>query len=404
MTSLEIEYNLKFTTASLGCFLRIPLTPKNLALANILAMMQSSATRTYPSVEMQSRSMSNLYDMSFDIMPEVFGNQIVMSYIANFVEPREILNPDYTYEKVVETFFDIIKKPLFEERLLEISKSRLHNMMERYYDLPGHMAMQSFLSNWYRNEPNFKGMVWGDEHEFLDAKLDDVRQFYKEMTHNPAICLGQARDADTLTDLVQPYLDWSGFSQDFEVKQVSIPAVKEFHEDSEDLDNLQAHIITGYGFDINKSIILNQFGGLLLSNYLAGDEYSELFRKIREELGAAYSVVADDYLNNSMFLISTAVDKSKVDQVNKIITTSVEKIQQGDVDLDLFKRAKQSLIRHYQISQDDQSVDLIQMLANNLRGRNMTFEKRIDHVKRFTVDDMVRFSQELFLNERYCLL
>lgn len=404
MTNLRIEYNLKFTTASLGCFLRIPLTPKNLALANILATMQSSATRTYPSVEMQSRSMSNLYDMNLDIMPEVFGNQIVMSYIANFVEPREILNPDYTYEKVVQTFFDIIKKPLFEERLLEISKSRLHNMRERYYDFPGHMAMQNFLSNWYRNKPNFKDMMWGDEEEFLNANLDDVRQFYKQMTHNPAICLGQAKDADTLTDLVQPYLDWSGFSQEFEVDQVSIPVVKDFQEDSEDLDNLQAHIITGYGFDINKSIILNQFGGLILSNYLAGDEYSELFRKIREELGAAYSVVADDYLNNSMFLISTAVDKSKVNQVNKIITTSVEKIQRGEVDLDLFKRAKQSLIRHYQISQDDQSIDLIQMLANNLRGRNMTFEKRINHVKSFTVEDMVRFSQELFLNERYCLL
>ncbi|MBD5430343.1 insulinase family protein [Lactobacillus sp.] len=404
MTNLEIEYNLKFTTASLGCFLRIPLTPKNLALANILATMQSSATRTYPSVEMQSRSLSNLYDMSLDIMPEVFGNQIVMSYVANFIEPREILNPDYTYGKIIDTFFDIVKKPLFEERLLEISKSRLHNMMERYYDLPGRMAMQHFLSNWYRNEPDFKDMMWGDEEEFIGAQLDDIRQFYKELTHSPAICLGQARDADTLTDLVQPYLDWTGFSQEFEVKQVAIPAVKDFHKNTENFDNLQAHIITGYGFDINKSIVLNQFGGLILSNYLAGDEYSELFRKIREDLGAAYSVAADDYLNNSMFVISTAVDKSKINQVNKIITHSIENLQNGKVDTDLFKRAKRSLVRQYQISQDDQSVDLIQMLANNLRGRDMTFEKRINYVKKFTIDDMVKFSQELFLNERYCLL
>ncbi|MBP2057643.1 putative Zn-dependent peptidase [Lactobacillus colini] len=404
MANLEIEYNLKFTTASLGCFLRVPLTPKNLALANILAMMQSSATRAYPSVEMQSRSMSNLYDMSLDIVPEVFGNQIVMSYVANFIEPREVLNPDYTYEKVISTFFDIIKKPLFEKRLLEISKSRLNNIMERYYDLPGHLAMQHFLSNWYRNSPNFKDMMWGDENKIIDAELDEVRDFYRKLTHSPAICLGQARDADTLTDLVQPYLDWTGYSREFAVNQVSIPAIEDFHEDEDHLDNLQAHIIMGYGFNIDKSAILNQFGGLLLSNYLAGDEYSDLFKKIREELGAAYSVAADDYFNNSMFVISTAIDKSKLNQVNKIITNSVSKLQQGEIDLDLFKRAKQALIRRYLISQDDPGISLIQMLANGLRGRNMTFEKRINHVKRFTADDLVKFSQELFLNERYYLL
>ena len=105
-----------------------------------------------------------------------------------------------------------------------------------------------------------------------------------------------------------------------------------------------------------------------------------------------------------MFVISTAVDKSKINQVNKIITHSIENLQNGKVDTDLFKRAKRSLVRQYQISQDDQSVDLIQMLANNLRGRDMTFEKRINYVKKFTIDDMVKFSQELFLNERYCLL
>ena len=36
MTNIRIDHNLKFKTATLGCFLRLPLDKKTLALANIL--------------------------------------------------------------------------------------------------------------------------------------------------------------------------------------------------------------------------------------------------------------------------------------------------------------------------------------------------------------------------------
>lgn len=404
MTNLRIEHNIKFTTASLGCFLRIPLTPKNLALANILSTMQNTATRTYPFAYMRSRALSDLYDMSVEVLPEVFGNQIVMYYTTSFVEPDEVLNPDYTYQTITDTFFDIVKKPLFEQRLFDIAKERIYNVMERYYDFSGHVAMRNFIKNWYRAQPEFSELIWGDQTEIEQASLEDVRQFYRQMTHSPAICLGQARDADTLTDLVQPHLDWSGFSDDFAVSSLAIPAKKDYYQKVDDQNGLQAQILMGYGFDSQTNTNLNQFGGLLLDSYLAGDEYSELFLKIREKLGAAYAVSADNYLNNSLFLISTSVDKEKVVQVEKIITNSIKKVQQGDVDLELFARAKRGLLHHYQVSRDDQELEIIQMLANSLRNREMTFEKRINYVKRFSVDDMVKFSQKLFLNERYCLL
>ena len=46
MTNIRIDHNLKFKTATLGCFLRLPLDKKTLALANILACMQSNASKS----------------------------------------------------------------------------------------------------------------------------------------------------------------------------------------------------------------------------------------------------------------------------------------------------------------------------------------------------------------------
>ena len=52
MTNIRIDHNLKFKTATLGCFLRLPLDKKTLALANILACMQSNATKEFPGINL----------------------------------------------------------------------------------------------------------------------------------------------------------------------------------------------------------------------------------------------------------------------------------------------------------------------------------------------------------------
>lgn len=104
MTNIRIDHNLKFKTATLGCFLRLPLDKKTLALANILACMQSNASKSFPGINIQARTFSNLYNASLQIFPEVFGNQIVVFYTINFVEPREILDPDYNYQIVMDAF------------------------------------------------------------------------------------------------------------------------------------------------------------------------------------------------------------------------------------------------------------------------------------------------------------
>ncbi len=47
MTNIRIDHNLKFKTATLGCFLRLPLDKKTLALANILAVCRVMLVKVF---------------------------------------------------------------------------------------------------------------------------------------------------------------------------------------------------------------------------------------------------------------------------------------------------------------------------------------------------------------------
>ncbi len=103
------------------------------------------------------------------------------------------------------------------------------------------------------------------------------------------------------------------------------------------------------------------------------------------------------------FLISTGISKDKIAVASKAIKSGVGAVQAGKVDEDVFNKAKAALKRNYQISADRQDLILIQMLANALRGRDYTFEQRINDVKQFKMDKLIEFSQKLYFNESYCL-
>ena len=144
----------------------------------------------------------------------------------------------------------------------------------------------------------------------------------------------------------------------------------------------QAQLLIGYGYDQSLPVYFKQFGGLFLGEYLAGDESSKLFTEVRKKLGAAYAIDATNYVNNSLFLISTGISKEKIVVASKAIKNGVKAVQEGKVDKDLI---------------------LIQMLANALRGRDYTFVQRINDVEQFKIDKLIDFSQKLYFNESYCL-
>ena len=91
-----------------SCFLRLPLTSHNLAFSSLLARLQMNTSLAYPTIATQQQKLAQLYDLQFDVLPQLFGKEIILTYYANFVEPAEILNPDYTYDEIIDQINGVI--------------------------------------------------------------------------------------------------------------------------------------------------------------------------------------------------------------------------------------------------------------------------------------------------------
>lgn len=398
----KIIPNTKFTTAMIGCFLRLPLTRHNLAYASLLTRMQLNASLYYPSIGIQEKTLSNLYDLSFDATPQLFGKEIVISYLANFIEPQEILDPEYTYEKIISTVASIVQHPLFDQDLLNYTKSQLSEDLQELLEEPANYALDRFFKLWYEQDPDYGDNFMGPLEEIEGATVDSLKNFSDGLRIVPATIVGFARDDQQVTNIINQNFKQAGLIKRFQIDDLTIPAP---HKDGlskiEKRGNLQAQIMIGYGF-AGKMTYRDQIAGMVLAQYLAGDQSSKLFVRVREELGAAYAIDANNYSNNSLFLISAGLDPELTEQAIQIIKDEIVKISDGQIDPELFKKAKKSLKNLQLVGRDQENWQLAQALRKELFAGYAKFD-RDQAISRVTSKQLISFAQKLFLNESYVL-
>lgn len=400
-TNITIRKNKKFTTAGIGCFLRLPLTNHNLAFASLLSRLQMNTSLSYPTIAAQQRKLAQLYDLQLDIMPQLFGNQIILMYYANFVEPIEVLDPDYTYEEIIQTISQIIRFPAYDNNLFDYAKRQLEDEYREIMVQPSNYALDRFFKLWYEDQPEYAENFMGPIDEIKNATIVEMRDFIENLRDMPMAVIGMGRDNQLMTKILRNIFKGAGIIKKFQVSDLVIPAKRKLIEKVDEQDNIQAQLLMGFGFKQRISY-QEQVVGLLLEQYLAGDQSSKLFSQIREELGAAYDVQASDFANNSIFLINAGIDPQKVESAKRIILNEMQKLMDGNIDEELFRKSKKAVYRNTRIGLDNQNWQLGQALRAELLPDYLDFDREAA-IKKATPHQLINFVQNLFFNESYIL-
>lgn len=399
--NIKIQSNQKFSAASLGYFVRLPLTQHNLALATLLTKMQGNASESYPDPAMIAARFSELYSFRFEAAPQLFGKELVISYLVDFVEPQEILDPDYNYREIMETFIDLVTNPLLVAKNLELSQRQLRDEYQELVAQPNNRALIDFFNYWYQDQPDYAASFLGPIEEIEAATVQDVRRFFDSLESCPSCLLGQAYDARQVARLANEGLDASGLSLAFPMSDLAIAAPDLRFAKAAEQGNQQAQLFLGYGYKALPTLT-DLACGTVLREYLTGEQSSRLFAKVREEKGAAYAVESNWYADNSLFLINAGLDPGKVELTEQIIAKEMQMVADGRIDPGLLKQSKQALVNRQLINQDSSAWLLARKiryaLHENYEGFNFA-----QAVKAVTSKDLANFVKNLYLNESYVL-
>lgn len=135
----------------------------------------------------------------------------------------------------------------------------------------------------------------------------------------------------------------------------------------------------------------------VMNAVLGGSMSSRLFKKVREELGLAYSVYSysSHYEETGAFAVYAGVNPKKAEDAAEAILNVLKEFLEQGIGEEEFLRGREQLRAGNIYSQENTSSQMLLYGKEMLyRGRIYDFERRMQEISSLTLDDVMRASRE----------
>jgi len=242
--------------------------------------------------------------------------------------------------KILEIVSDLYLNPLFVPEEIEKERGVIIEELNMYEDMPQRKVQDVFLALLYGDQP--AGWDVGGEKNIIRTLTREDFIAYRDKHYvAPGTVVVVAGKFDEKAVVAQIRGAFAGLKR---ARVIAKPPTRESQKKPQVMvkfkESDQSHLVLGFrAFDIFDK---RRYAVEVLADILGGGMSSRLFKKIREELGVAYSVhaSADLMLDHGIFGVSAGVDTTKTAIVIKAILDECRRIARDLVPADELQRAK----------------------------------------------------------------
>ncbi len=289
----------------------------------------------------------------------------------------------------LDILHDILMNPVFPTKKFEKEKKVILEEIKMYHDDPQRAVYDSLLKNLY-DAPLGEGII-GSEESVSGLKRDFVVDYYRKyyVPGNYIVTLVGNVDVEKVCAWLEK--KFTGEKVKNELKIIVRKKNGESVEERAGID--QAHFL----FGVHAPLICDKEYTVLevLDAYLASGMSSQLFLKIREERGLAYSVQSSLNSEKSMsyYSIYAGTTKKAVPEVKKLILqgfADIEKMNEKDL-----LEAKERLIGLQQISREESSRVMQELLFYEFAAKAEEYYQQESKVRAVTLVDVKKLAKEM---------
>lgn len=161
--------------------------------------------------------------------------------------------------------------------------------------------------------------------------------------------------------------------------------------------NNQIHIALGFpGVDYGSK---DKMTALAMHTYLGGGMSAQLFQKVREEKGLAYTVYTylDLYRDAGIFGAYMATDKNNLKLALDITLKELYKLKKRKLRPELLDKIKAQLKGHLVLGMESTSSRMNRLARSEIMiGRYMTLRQTLKQIDKITTSDVLELSNRIF--------
>lgn len=344
-----------------------------------------------------------------DELDETLEN-MAASVESNIGETRGMLSFSCLREnssRVLSIFHDFLTSPEFRQEKVDLAKTQTRSAIARRNDDASGIAAREFSSIVYGRQSPFG---WSVEYEHIDRiARQDMVDFYRRYYFPANITMavyGDFSAPEMRAELERLFAGWT-------YKQAAVPAFPKFAAKPD------PGIYLADRSDVTQTFFeIGHVGGLLrdkdypalqvAADILGTGFTSRLMRRVRTELGYAYSINAGwgaGYLSPGLFEISGSTKSKSTVETIQTIQEELAKLRSGEVSDEELKTAKDTVINSFVFYFDTPAKTLNRMVSYEYYGypRDFIFsyQKAIGTV---TKADVLRVAREYLRPENLTIV
>lgn len=300
-------------------------------------------------------------------------------------------------DEVMAVFRDVLTAPEFRQDKLDLLKSQMRGSIARRNDDAAGIAGREFSDLIYG-----KKTPYGSEMEYADLdriRSEDVIGFYKRyfFPANTVIAIqGDFSAAEMKAKVEQLFAGWN-------VKQPPVPLFPQVE------GTPAPGIFLAAKNDVTQTFFeIGHLGGIfreknypaleVMSDILGGGFSSRLFRRVRTELGYAYSIGASwgaNFDHPGIFRVSGSTKSANTVDAIRAVNEEIEKIRTAEVTDQELETAKETAINSFVFNFDSPGKTLGRIVTYDYYGypKDFIFEFQ-KSIEKVTKADVLRAAKE----------
>lgn len=307
---------------------------------------------------------------------------------------------DTHLRKTIEILSDMICNSVFPVKEIEREKDVILEEINAVKDTPEEYIFDIFHEKLFPDSALGRPILGTEEQirEFDREMLINFRNRFYSPENIVISVTGNIRHSDVI-GLVEKYFVFEQKYQPAIHEQVSVALSENFdiHQPI-----TQAHVCLG-----GKSIAFDsdqRFALLLLNTYLGGGMSSQLFQKLREKKGLAYSVYSfiDFYSDLGIFGVYIGTDQKKLSRVQELLTKELKQTTEKPVSADKLRKLKNQLKGNLVLGLESTTRRMSRLAKNEIYyNQYISIDSLIKNIDRVTSEDIISIAREIIQPESF---
>lgn len=401
----------KFKTNLFSVFITTKLERENVTKNALLTAVLRRGTKNFPTQELISQTLENMYGASFDCGVEKTGDNHVMKFYLESINNEYLPSKENLSKECLDILLDIVFNPyiengIFKDEYINGEKENLKQIIDGKIDNKAKYASDRCIEEMYKDKP-YGLYKYGYIEDLKDINAKNLYEYYIQLMKNAKIDIFVSGNLDDeilksiKENKIIKNLNERNAKYNINMENQLKEKINEPKVIKESMQITQGKLILG--LDILENKKESKYATSVYNVILGGSANSKMFQNVREKASLAYTAGSIYLRQKDNVFIKCGIDIPNYDKALEIIKEQLNQMKNGDFTEDDINNAKILISSTIGSIPETQDAELTYYFSQELSDEFISIEDYIKKINSVSREQILNIANNVQINTIYFL-